>query len=301
MDDPEVMDVKEKIMEIGVVPKILAKQDKKGYWEDPRQFYNAKYKGTVWQLLILAELGADGDDRRVKNACEFIFNNSQDHDSMGFSIEHAVKLGGGRKSMVIPCLTGNMTWSLIRLGYQNDPRVQKAIEYITKYQRFDDGEGKRPTGWPYERFKSCFSKHTCHMGAIKALKALAEIPDDSRSKDVKETIKKGVEYFLIHHIHKRSHDLDKVAKPGWLKFRFPQTYPTDALEILGVLTKLGVKDPRMQEAMDVILSKQDDQGRWILESTFNSKFQVNIEVKGKSSKWITLNALRVIKRFYSPI
>ena len=35
-----------------------------------------------------------------------------------------------------------------------------------------------------------------------------------------------------------------------------------------------------------------------LESTFNGCFQVNIERKGKPSKWITLNALRVLKRFY---
>ena len=66
---------------------------------------------------------------------------------------------------------------------------------------------------------------------------------------------------------------------------------TDALEFLGILTRLGYKDERMQEAVDLVVSKQDDQGRWKLETTFRKRFQVNIEEKGKPSKWITLNAL----------
>jgi len=74
---------------------------------------------------------------------------------------------------------------------------------------------------------------------------------------------------------------------------------TDVLEILGILTKLGYKDKRMQEAVDLVISKQDNQGRWILENTFNGRFQVNIENRGKPSKWITSNALRVLKRLYS--
>jgi hypothetical protein len=54
----------------------------------------------------------------------------------------------------------------------------------------------------------------------------------------------------------------------------------------------------MQEALELLISKQDEQGRWKLESTYNGRFQVNIEQKGKPSKWITLNALRVLKGFY---
>ncbi len=55
----------------------------------------------------------------------------------------------------------------------------------------------------------------------------------------------------------------------------------------------------MQEAIDLVTAKQDKEGRWRLESTFNGRFQTNIEQKGKPSKWITLNALKVLKRFYS--
>ena len=298
LDDSEVIQTKHDIMKTGLIPKIMAKQHTGGYWGKPEEFYaRSKYKGTVWTFIILAALGADGTDTRIQNTCEFILNNAQDPLSGGFSYEQAIK-GGGAPGKVIPCLTGNMIWSLIHCGYLDDPRVQKGISWITNYQRFDDGEQTLPKNWPYASRKACFGKHSCHMGVVKALKALAEIPDDKRNTDVKSTIKKAVDYLLLHHIYKRSHDLSKKSKPGWLKLGFPHMYQTDILEILDILTKLGVHDERMQDAMDIVVAKQNNEGRWILESTFNGRFLTNIEVKGKPSKWITLNALQVLKRFY---
>lgn len=191
-----------------------------------------------------------------------------------------------------------MIWSLIRFGYIDDPRVRKGIRWITEYQRFDDGEQNLPENWPYKSRKACFGKHSCHMGVVKSLKALAEIPGNKRSSHVKNTINKAVEYLLIHHIYKRSHDLSKKSKPGWLRLGFPLMYQTDILEILDILTGLGVKDERMQDAIDIVVSKQDNQGRWNLENTFNGRFITNIETKGKPSKWITLYAIRVLKKYY---
>ena len=136
------------------------------------------------------------------------------------------------------------------------------------------------------------------MGVVKALKALAEIPVEKRNSDVNNTTHRAVDYLLLHHIYKRSHDLSKVSKPGWLRLGFPHMYQTDILEMLDILTSLGVKDKRMQDAIDILVSKQDAQGRWTLEQTFNGRFITNIEAKGKQSRWITLHALRVLKRFY---
>jgi len=296
--DPEVKEAKKDIMKTGVVPVILAKQKKEGYWEEPERFYHAKYKGAVWQLMILAEHGADQNNDQIRKACEFILASSQDLESGGFAYSSSTRTGGGRHSEVVPCLTGNMVWSLIRLGYLEDPRLQQGIEWITTYQRFDDGINELPKGWPYDRLKTgCLGKHTCHMGAVKTLKALTEIPEKKRSAAAKQTIEKGVEYLLLHHVFKSSHDLNRVPKPGWLNFGFPLMYQTDVLEILGILTQLGYKDKRMQEAIDVVISKQDNKGRWILENTFNGRYQTSIEQKGKPSKWITMHALNVLKRF----
>ncbi|UCH71629.1 MAG: hypothetical protein JSW62_04320, partial [Thermoplasmatales archaeon] len=133
----------------------------------------------------------------------------------------------------------------------------------------------------------------------KSLKALAEIPENKRNSEVKDTIKKAVEYLLIHHIYKQSHNLEKISLPSWLQLSFPHMYQTDILEILDILTRLGYTDYRMNDAIDILISKQDDQGRWNLERTFNDRFLTKIERKGKPSKWITLNAIKVLKIYYS--
>lgn len=295
-NDSDVEKSRKAIMQIGPVPKILSKQKSGGYWEVPENFYLGKYKSTVWQLMVLAELEADPDDERVKHACEFILEHSQDRESGGFSHKSSSS-GGGAHEKVLPCLTGNMIWSLIKLGYLKDARVRKGIEWIARYQRFDDGVKEAAEGWPYDRYENCWGRHSCHMGVVKALKALAEIPILERSVDVKRSIQRGTEYMFKHHVYKRSHDLARVSKPVWLQFGFPLMWNTDVLEILGILTKLGCFDERMQEAVDLVVSKQDEFGRWKMERSFNGRLQVNIEQKGKPSKWVTLNALRVLKRF----
>jgi hypothetical protein len=83
----------------------------------------------------------------------------------------------------------------------------------------------------------------------------------------------------------------------WRLFGFPPMWNTDTLEILGILTRLGYRDPRMREAVDLVIARQDPQGRWRLQSAFNGRLVVNIERAGHASKWVTLHALRVIKGF----
>jgi len=294
-DDPEVAAARGAIMREGAVPRILAAQGADGHFGERDRYYTAKYTGTVWQLLILAELGADGADERVRAGCEAIMRDAQDPESGGFSTGRSKKAGGGLHSMVIPCLTGNLTFSLIRLGMLDDPRVQRAVDWITTYQRFDDAEGEAPTGWPYQPLEMCWGRHTCHMGAVKALKALAEVPPERRSPAAQRTLSDGAEFLLRHHVHRRSHDLGRDSKPGWRRFGFPLMYQTDVLEILGILTRLGYRDERLREALDLVASKADAQGRWKLQSTFNGRFVVDIETKGEPSRWITLRALQVLQ------
>ena len=298
----EVRKAKEKIMTVGLVPKILSKQKTEGYWETAENFYiRTKYKGTVWQFIVLSELHADGDDEKIQETCEFILQNSQDKLSGAFAYYSGEN--GGDHNKVLACLTGNMLWGLIRFGYLGDSRVQKGIDWIIKYQRFDDGETKPPEEWPYnvgsKKGEACWGTHTCHMAVVKNLKALAEIPPDKRSHDVRGKINKATDFMLNHHIYKQSHNLDAVAKQEWLQFGFPLFWKIDVLEVLDLLTKIGIKDTRMEDAINLVIDKQNEDGRWILEKTFNGRMQANIEQKGKESKWITLFALRVLKRFYS--
>lgn len=280
------------------VEAILAEQLPDGHWVGRDQFYTAKYRGTVWNLVILAELGADGADPRVRAACEAVLRDAEDRASGGFSYDRSKKDGGGLSSGVIPCLTGNLVFSLLRLGMLDDPRVQRALDWITTYQRFDDAEGDAPSGWPYDRHEMCWGRHTCHMGAAKALKALAEVPAERRTPAMRATSSAGAEYLLRHHIFKRSHDLAKVSKPGWRRFSFPLMYQTDVLEILWILARLDpayLRDERAREALDLVASRADAEGRWTLQQSFNDRFVVPIETKGEPSRWVTLRALEVLR------
>ncbi len=291
--NPELETAKLEIMLSGVVPQILRLQSEPEYRETWKNYYTAKYRGLVWQLITLAELGAEATPQ-IREQCEYLFDNAQSHESSGFS-QHGTKANGGRESEVIPCLTGNLVWCFIHFGYMDDPRLQKALHWITRTLRYDDGEGDAPQGPAYERYEMCWGRHTCHMGVVKALKALAAIPESKQTAEVKRTIDAAVEYLLKHHIHKRSHNLRRLSKPGWQKFGFPLMYQTDALEILDILAGLGVKDSRMDEAVELVLSKQDENGRWTLQNSYNDRLLVPIETLDANSKWVTLRAMRVLK------
>lgn len=296
LDDPEVILAKKRIMEKGAVPKILSLQSTPEYITAFPRFYTWKYKGIVWQLITLAEMGAEINPQ-IREQCEYMFNNSQEHDDGGFSMHIAKRTGGGRKTEVIPCLTGNMVWALIQFGYIDDPRLQRAIDWLVTYMKFNDGEEIEPQVKPYDRYEICWGKHTCHMAVVKALKGLSAVPDHMRTKEIDNTIEKGVEFLLNHHIFRRSHDLKKKSKPGWLKLSFPLMYQTDILEILDILTYLGVKDDRMHESLDILISKQDEMGKWKAENpSITDKLLLPMEEKGAESKWITYRALRVLKR-----
>lgn len=296
-DDADVRKAGEAIMKTGPVPQLLAMQNDDGSWGEPAAFYDDKYRGTVWTLLLLAELGADPGDARVRKACEFILSHSR-HEDGGFSVKESKATHTGLKSTVIPCLTGNIAWSLMRLGYKDDPRTADAISWIVRHQRADDGIERVPEEETEKRlFSACFGRHTCHMGAAKALKALAAVPPEKRNPEIQKKTDELAEYFLIHHIYKKSHSLREISRPGWLKLSFPLMYQTDLLELLLIFTNLGVKDPRLDDAVSVLLEKRGPDGKWLLESSVNGKMNVQIEKKGLPSKWITLRAMKVLK-FY---
>jgi len=290
--DAEVEEARSDIMRVGPVPKILAKQLPEGHWGKPEDFYTrSKYKGTAWNLIFLAELHADPHDERIRQACEFVLKWSQDRSSGGFSYRGTGQKGGQR-SGVISCLTGNMVFGLLRLGYARDPRVIKALEWITTFQRYEI-VSQAPRVWPYVT-ERCWRDHTCRSGAVKTLKALAEVSEKERTKEMRAKIGEGADYLLAQHIFKRPPELKEVARKDWFKLGFPLMWNTDLLEILDILTRLGHRDERMTEAAEVVISKRGVDGRWRQENRFEGRFATTIERNGKESKWVTLNALRVL-------
>lgn len=290
-DDPDVRQAQAAIMTTGLVPRILAGQNNDGSWDNPDRYYTAKYTGTVWTLIVLAEFAADPAHPQIQRACDFILEHARCPESGGFAYQMSQRTGTGLPSSVIPCLTGNMVASLIQLGQHGDTRIQAAIDWITTWQRADDGDAPALPDTYYKRFPQCFGRHSCHMGVAKAMKALAAIPPERRSAAVSAKLDEFAEYFLRHHLYKKSHDLDAVSRPGWLRLGFPLMYQTDILELAGIFASLGIRDNRLRDALGIIAGKRGPDGRWCLETTCNGKMQVRIEQKGKPSKWITLRAL----------
>jgi hypothetical protein len=61
----------------GVVPLILAAHREEGRRCERERFCTAKYTSRLWQLIILAELGADGGDERLRRAREAVLVRSR--------------------------------------------------------------------------------------------------------------------------------------------------------------------------------------------------------------------------------
>lgn len=291
-DEPEVRQAGKEIMTMGPVPAILAAQHPDGYWVKPGGGYSPKYQGTVWQIMFLAELGADPTDERVRRGCEYLLSHSLAGNG-AFSANQSPASSGA-----IHCLNGNLLSALLNLGYGADPRVQAAL---TWQAQAITGEGeisyyKSGTAGPGFACAANLGR-PCGWGAVKALKALSALPPQQRTPLVQRAIKTGVEFLLSRDPAAADYPYTERVSSTWFKFGFPLSYWSDVLESTAVLVDLGYgHDPRLAHAFEFILSKQDAQGRWKLENTLNGKTWVEIEKKGRPSKWVTLRAWRVLQR-----
>ena len=109
-EDPEVEAARSAIMATGPVPAILDAQYPEGYWVKPGGGYSPKYRSTVWQILLLAELGADPADERVRRGCEYLLTHSVASNGAFSARQKPVP------SVCVHCLNGNMIGALLRLA-----------------------------------------------------------------------------------------------------------------------------------------------------------------------------------------
>ena len=131
--------------------------------------------------------------------------------------------------------------------------------------------------------------------------ALSKVPSTQRTPTIQRAIDQGVEFLLSRDPAIADYPFGTGSKPSgnWFKFGYPMSYVADVLQNLEVLAALGhSKDPRLAQALALVESKQDSQGRWRMEYTYNGKMWVDIERNGQPSKWITLRALRLVKAAY---
>lgn len=300
-DEPEVMAARHAVMASGPVPVILGNQQPDGRWGDAiGPGYYPKYTGAMWSMIFLAQLGADGSDPRVRMGANYVLTHAQSRYG-GLSMD-------GKLTGMIHCLQGNLIAALIDLGWLGDERLDRALDWLA---RSITGEGIAPAGQPeadvrYYRsgnsapgFACSANNHLpCAWGAVKALLALSRVPVAVRTPVLHAAIKQGVDFLFSRDPAIADYPMGYATKPNqsWFRFGYPICYVTDVLQNLEVLTRLGHGDnPRLNAALDLVLSKQDQQGRWKMEYSYNGKTWVDVEEKGKPSKWVTLRALRVLK------
>jgi len=303
-DAPEVQQARAAAMQTDPIAAILAAEQPAGFWVKPGPGYTPKYRGTVWQLIFLDQLGADGRDTRVQAACEYMLSHTQ-ATTGGFA-----SWGGGSRevappppSLVIHCLNGNLLRALIGFGFLEDERVQRAIDWQA---RSITGEGfthyylSGTTGPGF----SCAANGQlpCAWGAIKALLALARIPPERRAPHVQHAIQQGAAFLLSRDLATAAYPAGRgnaQPAPTWFKLGFPIGYVADILQNITVLCELGfARDARLEGAIAWLLSQQEPSGRWRNQSASNGKIWVDIDKQGQPSKWVTLRACSVLKAVY---
>jgi hypothetical protein len=251
--------------------------------------YSPKYKATVWQVIFLAALGAPRTEA-VDRACGRVLSDGRLSDGR-FS---AKKTAHG----AIACLGGNLLRALMQLGF-DDPRMEVSVEalaglvirdgYRCRYNALRDKDG----AWP-RRMRDGLP---CAWGAIKSLGAFAEVPEEQRSPAVREAIGAGTILLLDGNLADGLYPTATEPSPMWQQFGFPLGYTSDLLEALEVLGRLGVElGPQLGPALEVVRSKRDESGRWILGHTPGNTWAEFGKV-GQPNKWVTLRALRVLKQW----
>jgi hypothetical protein len=199
-------------------------------------------------------------------------------------------------SGAIHCLNGNLIWALITLGYGDDERVQRAVDWLAGANTGDDFSGWNSTV-PGPGFKCGINQgQPCAWGVVKALRAFASVPLAGQSPRVKKATQMAAEFLLSHDLAKADYPYTGNVSGEWFKFGFPLSYTSDVLEALLALSEAGyAHDARLKNAIELVLSKRAAEGRWLMKHSLNGKMWIDFESKGQPSKWVTLRARRVLK------
>jgi hypothetical protein len=284
----DVRQARSEIPERGWAARILRNQKAGGFWESRKDLYLPKYTATIWNLLVLADLGMTAQDERIRRPCEFFLDEYSRKDG-GFDSPSST---WSRSEL---CLTGNLARTLVLCGYADDRRVRSAFDWLVENQ-MEDG------GW------HCFYERAFGRGTLdcwEGLSAFASLPRSRWTRRMKRSVERGVEFYLRRELHRQG----RRHYAPWFRFHSPVHYYYDILVGLDVVTKLGYGgDKRLDPALSLLRGKRRVDGTWALESVhpdlgagagYRMKKGVTpfaLETKGQPSKWITLTCLEVLKR-----
>jgi len=284
-DAPETERARQRIPTTGWAADLLAGRDPAGWWVSPESLYRPKYLATNWRMLVLSDLGLTRELPAIRTSCE------------RWMKKFATKGGGlGGNSVGTPhhCAAGNQARALIRMGYANDPRVRRTLEWLL--------ETAHPKGgW------SCFSSGR-NLDSWEGLSAFAAYPRPLWTEEMRRVVGAAAEFFLERELYRQG-----TRYAPWFRFHYPNHYYYDLLVGLDLLTSLGyTADPRLEFALSVLRTRRRPDGRWNLDAEHpdvegamlrwfrahpkQRPTPLSMEKVGHPSKMVTLRALIVLKR-----
>ena len=169
-------------------------------------------------------------------------------------------------------------------GVDVEPIVERLLD-----ERLDDG------GWNCEAengsVRSSFDTTINVLDGLLGFERATGV-----SEQVRAARRGGEEYLLERGLFRRK-STGAVVQPAYLEFAFPYYWHYDVLHALDYFRQSGADpDPRMAEAAEVVKSKRQPDGRWLLDRAHPGRVYFDLEDGvGTPSRWNTLRALRVLK------
>jgi hypothetical protein len=286
MDVPadEIAAERAKVAREGFGERLLALQAPDGRWGGAA--WNRGWDSTMHVLWLLRHLGLDPASVEARSAVDLVRDRvtwrgcgpPECDDNPFFTGE------------LEPCINGQVATAGAYFGQD----VRGLIDRLL-------GEQLPDGGWnceaPYNSTRSSFNTTIC------VLEALLEYERANGAEpDVSAARLRGQEYLLERRLFRRrstGNPIERDRKSGadWTRFAFPAWWHYDVLRGLDYLRDTGVTpDHRVTEAIDLVASKRDNNGRWPLDIRYPGTMPVEIdESEGRPSRWNTLRALRALR------
>ena len=262
--------------------RLLSSQGEDGQWAGGALFPNGKWDrnepqpwtATAYALVDLQDFGVDPRGEKVRRAVAKAGEQSRwEHAGQPFF-----------SGEVEPCINGMVVALGAYFGQDVDGVVARLLG-----EQLEDG------GWNCEAENG--SVRSSFHTTIRVLEGLlAHERATGGSAQSIAARRRGEEYLLERKLFRRK-STGEAVNPAWLQFSFPTRWHYDVLRGLEYFRVAGdPPDPRMDEAIDLLRSKQKPDGRWLLENTHPGAIHFALEDgDGRASRWNTLRALRVLR------
>ena len=278
----ERKDIQDRIANEGWGKQFLSKRKRDGHWGD--RFYQPKWISTHYTLLDLRNLNLNPNNKFVKESIDKVLNTSKAEDG-------GIQLGPSTSHHSDVCVNG-MFLNYASYFNTTENKLQSIVDSLLNEIMPDGGFNCRTT-------RSGASHSSLHS-TISVLEGLFEFQKAGfcyRKDDISTAIKRAEEFILIHRLF-LSDRTGKVIHKDFLKLAFPCRWKFDILRALDYFQYAERNwDNRMDEAVMMILKKRNKDGTWNVQAAHPGEVHFIMEPAGKTSRWNTLRAMRVLKHF----